>query len=192
VITLLLGVAVGYLVRGSGTPDAATQSSSASTAASNFGGSDAAGQPSRSELSARIVGPLLEQLKTRPNDADLLVNIGNGYYDAKDYANAIDYYQKALKLRPDNVDVRTDMATAIWYLGDADGAIKQYELALKFQPTHAQTLFNMGIVRWQGKKDGRGAVQVWERLLASNPGYSDRSKAQQLIDQVKLETGKGS
>ena len=53
--------------------------------------------------------------------------------------------------------MRTDMATAMWYSGDADGAIKQYEQSLKFQPTHAQTLFNMGIVKWQGKKDGKGA-----------------------------------
>jgi Flp pilus assembly protein TadD len=48
--------------------------------------------------------------------------------------------------------VRTDMATAMWYSGDADGAIKQYEQSLKFQPTHAQTLFNMGIVMWQGAR----------------------------------------
>jgi tetratricopeptide (TPR) repeat protein len=59
--------------------------------------------------------PLLEQLKTRSTDADLLVNIGNSYCDAQDYANAIDYYEKALKLRPDDVNGRTDMATAIWY-----------------------------------------------------------------------------
>jgi len=191
VITLLLGVAVGYLVRGSDTTDAATKTSSRSTTGSNFSGSDA-GQPSRAELTARIVGPLLEQLKTRPNDADLLVNIGNGYYDGQDYVNAIDYYQKALKLRPENVDVRTDMATAMWYSGDADRAIKQYEQSLKFQPTHAQTLFNMGIVKWQGKKDGKGAIQTWERLLASNPSYPDRPKVQQLLDQVKREIGSSS
>jgi cytochrome c-type biogenesis protein CcmH/NrfG len=183
-------VAVGYLVRGSGATESAMQTSSAS-GGSSFGGSNAV-QPSRLELTAPIVGPLLEQLKTRPNDADLLVKIGNAYYDGKDYPNAIGYYQRALKLRPDNVNVRTDMATAMWYSGDADGAIQQYEVSLKYEPTHSQTLFNMGIVRWQGKKDAKGALQVWEKLLASNPGYADRPKVQQLIDQVKLETGSGS
>ena len=62
----------------------------------------------------------------------------------------------------------------------------------KFQPPHAQTLFNMGIVKWQGKKDGKGAIQIWEKLLASNPSYPDRPKVQQLLDQVKRETGGGS
>ena len=193
VITLLLGVAVGYLVRGSATGEAAGQASSASGTGSNFGNSNFGQQQSAlPDLTARAVAPLLQELNTRPNDPDLLVNIANTYYDGKDYPHAIDYYQKALKLRPQDVNVRTDMATAMWYWGDADGAIKQYEQSLKFQPTHPQTLFNMGIVRWQGKKDGKAAVQVWEKLLASNPGYPDRPKVQQLIDQVKLETGKGS
>lgn len=192
VITLLLGIAVGYLARGSATTETGGQASNVSAATSNFGNSGTGQQqPSRSELTARVVGPLLQQLQTRPNDADLLVNIGNSYYDGQEYAKAIEYYQKALKIRPEEVNVRTDMATAMWYSGDADGAIKQYEQSLRFQPTHAQTLFNMGIVKWQGKKDGKGAIQIWERLLASNPNYSDRPKVQQLLDQVKAEAGKG-
>jgi tetratricopeptide (TPR) repeat protein len=133
VITLLSGVAVGYLVRGSGVTGAVTQTTSGSTMGSTFGGSDA-GQPSRAELTARILGLLPQRSKTRPNDADLFINIGNAYYDAQEYANAIDNYQKGMKLRPDNVNVRSE---------------GQYEVSRKFQPTHAQTLFNMGIVRWQ-------------------------------------------
>jgi cytochrome c-type biogenesis protein CcmH/NrfG len=189
VITLLLGVAVGYLVRGSATAETAGQNASSSGFASSLGNSNLGQQ---SDLTARAVAPLLERLNTRPNDPELLISIANTYYDGKDYPHAIDYYQKALKLTPQNVSVRTDMATAMWYSGDADGAIKQYELSLKVQPTHPQTLFNMGIVRWQGKKDAKGAVEVWEKLLAANPEYSDRPKVQQLIDQVKLEKGKGS
>jgi tetratricopeptide (TPR) repeat protein len=163
-----------------------------SAATPNFGSSGVGQlQPSRSELTARVVGPLLQQLQTRPNDTDLLVNIGNSYYDGQEYAKAIEYYQKALKIRPEEVNVRTDMATAMWYSGDADGAIKQYEQSLRFQPTHAQTLFNMGIVKWQGKKDAKGAIKIWESLLASNPNYPDRPKVQQLLDQVKTEAGKG-
>lgn len=190
IITLLLGVAIGYLVRGSATAEVA-RASSVSAAASNFGDSGTTQQPSRADFTARMVEPLLQQLKIRPTDADLLVNIGNRYYDGQDYAKAIEYYQKALKHKPEDVNVRTDMATAMWYSGDADGAIKQFEQSLKFQPNHPQTLFNMGIVKWQGKRDGKGAIQVWERLLASSPNYPDRTKVEQLVDQVKAEAGKG-
>jgi tetratricopeptide (TPR) repeat protein len=193
VITFLLGIAVGYLSAGPATRQTGGQEPNASAANSDFGNSGVGQlQPSRSELTDRKVGPLLQQLQTRPNDADLLVNLGNGYYDGQEYSKAIEYYQKALKMRPEDVNVRTDMATAMWYSGDADGAIKQYEQSLKSQPTHAQTLFNMGIVKWQGKKDGKGAIQIWERLLASNPSYPDRPKVQQLLEQVKQEIGSGS
>lgn len=190
IITLLLGVAVGYLLRGSRTPEMA-RASGVSAAVSNFADSGTSQQPSRADLTARIVEPLLQQLKIRPTDADLLVNIGNRYYDGQDYAKAVEYYQKALKQKPEDVSVRTDMATAMWYSGDANGAIKQFEQSLKFQHTHPQTLFNMGIVKWQGKRDGKGAIQVWERLLASNPNYPDRLKVQRLVDQVKAEAGRG-
>jgi tetratricopeptide (TPR) repeat protein len=190
VITLLLGVFVGYLVRGSSATKAG-QTSSASAAGSGFGSLGISQQqPSRAELTSRIVEPLLQQLKTRPDDPELLVNIANSYYDGQDYAKAIEYYQRILKIRPQDVNVRTDMATAMWYSGDADGALKQYEQSLKFQPTYPQTLFNMGIVKWQGKKDSKGAIQAWERLLALNPNYPERQKVLQLLDQVKNEARK--
>lgn len=193
VITLLLGVAVGYLVRGSSAAEMAGPAPSGSAAQFNYGDSSTSQQGPRSpELTSRVVAPMLEQLTTRPDDPGLLTNIANAYYDGHDYAKAIDYYQRSLKLRPQDVNVRTDMATAMWYSGDADAAIKQYEQSLGFQPTHAQTLFNMGIVKWQGKKDGKGAIQFWERLLSSNPDYPDRLKVQQLIEQVRSETSAGS
>lgn len=178
-ITLLVGIAVGYLLRGTGLP--ATQWQSSATSSSSSLG---LGQQSP-DLTMAKVEPLLGQLQARPNDPALLADIGNAYYDGQQYPKAIDYYQRALRLRPDNVNVRTDMGTAMWYAGDADGALRQYEESLKYQPTHAQTLFNMGIVRWQGEKDGKGALQVWQQLLATNPNYPDRQKVEQLMQQVR-------
>lgn len=191
-ITLLLGVAVGYLARGSATTETTGQVASSSTPLSNIGEFKSGQQQKVSaEFTARTVAPMLERLANQPNDPNLLANIANAYYDGKDYQKAIEYYHKVLELKPQDVNVRTDMGTAMWYSGDADGALKEYEQSLKFQPTHAQTLFNMGIVRWQGKKDGKGAIETWKKLLGSNPDYSDRPKVQQLIDQLQREAGKG-
>jgi tetratricopeptide (TPR) repeat protein len=193
VITLLLGLAVGYLVRGSAPTATLGETPSVPFTVPTFGGAGISGQqPRSSEFTARTVEPLLQQLQSRPDDADLLINIANTYYDGQDYAKAIEYYQEGLKIRPKDVNVRTDMATAMWYSGDADGAIKQYEQSLKFQPTHAQTLFNMGIVMWQGKKDGKRAIQLWNKLLTSNPSYPERAKVDRLVEQVKNEGSRGS
>ena len=43
------------------------------------------------------------------------------------------------------------MGTAMWYSGNPDGAISQFETALRFQPDYPNTLFNLGIVKWQGR-----------------------------------------
>jgi tetratricopeptide (TPR) repeat protein len=129
--------------------------------------------------------PLLEQLKSEPRDAGLLAKLGNIYYDAKQYPQAIDYYERSLKSQPADTAVRTDLGTAFWYNGDADAAIAQFNAALSHDPSKADTLFNLGIVKWQGKKDAKGAVAAWQKLLDANPGYANKDRVQQLIAQAQ-------
>jgi cytochrome c-type biogenesis protein CcmH/NrfG len=79
----------------------------------------------------------------------------------------------------------SQIAVAYWYNGDADTAIAQLNKALPYEPTNADTLFNLGIVKWQGKKDAKGAVAAWQKLLEANPGHPNRDKVQQLIAQLQ-------
>ena len=44
-----------------------------------------------------------------------------------------------------------------------------------------QTLFNVGIVRADGKRDYAGAIAAWELLLQSNPAYAGASRVRELI-----------
>jgi tetratricopeptide (TPR) repeat protein len=120
--------------------------------------------------------PLIERLKSDPNNVDLLVNIGNTYYDAQQYPSAIEYYQRILKLQPANTDVRTDMATAYWNTGSADSAIAEFGKALSYEPNQANALFHLGIVQWQGKMDANGALTTWQKLLDTNPNYQGKDK----------------
>jgi cytochrome c-type biogenesis protein CcmH/NrfG len=133
--------------------------------------------------------PLLEKLTADPNNSGLLANVGNVYYDAQQYSEAIDYYRRALQIQPGDAAVRTDMATAIWYAGDADTAIAEFNKSLSYEPTKANTLFNLGIVKWQGKMDIPGAVAAWEKLLAANPDYEGKEKVKELIAQAKKHAG---
>lgn len=182
--TLVVGLLAGYLFRGSErTPSNAINSTSVTGGLSNGEGFN---QPAPDPaLTAKVVEPLLNELKARPTDSQLLNKIANTYYDSKEYAKAIDYYEKSLTIKPDDPDVRTDMGTAIWYTGDADRALKEYERSLSYQPTHAHSLFNMGIVRWNGRKDAKGALAAWNKLLTTNPDYPERQRVLQLIQEVK-------
>ena len=73
-------------------------------------------------------------------------------------------FQKALELRrawteadPKNVETRAEMASCLYYSGDVDGAIAQLERSLTYDAKNPNSLFNLGVMRWQGKKDAKGA-----------------------------------
>jgi cytochrome c-type biogenesis protein CcmH/NrfG len=194
VICLLVGIAGGWFIRGSQSPaTAATETVSASAQAPAAGGTDAGTQtptPAQMQKMADTqAGPLIEKLKVEPNNAGLLANIGNVYYDAQLFPTAIDYYQRALKAEPANTAVRTDMATAYWYTGDADAAITEFQKSLNYEPNKANTLFNLGIVEWQGKMDIGKAVATWQKLLDTNPNYEGKDKVQELMAQAKKHSG---
>lgn len=188
VICLLLGIAGGWLIRGSQSPPIAAGPDAASTGAPPPMDAGAGTRPTPEQLKKMAdaqAAPLLEKLKSSPNDAALLANVGNIYYDAQQYPAAIGYYQQSLKLQPANADVRTDMGTAYWYAGDADSALTQLGQALQYEPNKANALFNLGIVKWQGKMDVEGAVAAWQKLLKTNPNYEGKEKVEQLIAQAK-------
>jgi tetratricopeptide (TPR) repeat protein len=192
VICLLVGIAGGWFIRGSQSPAAAaTEAGSAPAPAA--GSADMGAQaPTPAQLQKMAdtqAAPLLEKLKADPANADLLANVGNIYYDTKLYPTAIEYYQAALKVQPANTGVRTDMATAYWYTGNADTAIAEFQKSLSYEPNKANTLFNLGVVEWQGKMDIGKAVATWQKLLDTNPNYEGKDKVLEMIAQAKKHSG---
>jgi cytochrome c-type biogenesis protein CcmH/NrfG len=192
VICLLVGIAGGWFIHGSQSP-AAAAAEAPSASAPAMGGANAAPQtPSPAEMQKMAdtqAGPLIDKLKADPNNAGLLENIGNVYYDAQIFPTAIDYYQRALKVEPSNTGVRTDMATAYWYTGNADAAITEFQKSLSYEPTKPNTLFNLGIVEWQGKMDIDKATATWQKLLDTNPNYEAKDKVLELMAQAKKHSG---
>ncbi len=184
VICLVLGGVAGYLLRGSSSSDMTEARVDSTTGVATNSGQ----QPTPEQMAhmaEKQAEPLLQKLQSRPNDASLLGTIGNLFYDAQQYDKAIEYYKRSLKAEPTNVDVRSDMATCLWYRNDPDAAIAEFEKSLKYNPQHASTLYNMGVVKWQGKGDPKGAVQAWEKLLQTNPNYENKARVMELIGRAR-------
>jgi cytochrome c-type biogenesis protein CcmH/NrfG len=188
VICLLAGIAGGWLIRGSQSPAVAAAETSASVPAI-APGTQTPTPAQMQKMADTQAAPLIEKLKADPNNAGLLANIANIYYDTQLYPTAIDYYQRALKVEPANTGVRTDMATAYWYTGNADTAIAEFQKSLSYEPNKANTLFNLGVVEWQGKMDIDKAVTIWQKLLDTNPNYKGKDKVLQLMAQAKKHSG---
>jgi cytochrome c-type biogenesis protein CcmH/NrfG len=185
-VCLLVGGALGYFFRGS----AATMSSPAAQtatmpAAPPSGMPAASGPPPTAEALSSIAAPMLAALKADPKNADVLIQLGNLYYDHRVYPESITYYKRALEFRPKDVNVRTDLGTAYWYTGDAKNAVAEYEKSMAVDPQHTATMMNMGIVKLNGLNDAKGAIAVWEKLLRDNPQFPDAQKVRDLIAQAK-------
>jgi cytochrome c-type biogenesis protein CcmH/NrfG len=191
-VCLLIGLAIGYLFHGSQSPAPSTQpvaGTQPSPAANAMGGH----MPSLEEMKQmadKKAAPLLEKLQGDPNNGDLLFQVGNIYMATHQFKQAVAYYNKALQVNPKNMAVRTEKASCMYYDGDTDGAIALLQESLVYSPQDANSLFNLGVIKWQGKQDGKGALAAWRQLLKSNPQLSAERKAavQRLMQSVQTKT----
>ena len=187
VICLTLGLGIGYLLRGS-------QSQAKSSAAQPMG---AAAQPGTmpqmpslddmKRMANKKAEPLLEKLKTDPKNTELLTQVARIYETTHQFKEAADYFGKAVEADPKNIETRAEMASCLYYSGDVDGAIAQLERSLTYDAKNPNSLFNLGVMRWQGKKDAKGALSAWQQLLKTNPGLAadKKSQVQKLMAQVE-------
>jgi cytochrome c-type biogenesis protein CcmH/NrfG len=78
----------------------------------------------------------------------------------------------------------------MYYKGDVEGALAQLQQSLKQNPKDANSLFNLGIIKWQGKQDAAGALAAWQELLKSNPQLSADRKGtvERMIANVKQQS----
>jgi cytochrome c-type biogenesis protein CcmH/NrfG len=191
VISLVVGLAIGYLFRGSQSPAAPQQPAATTQPAATAGGMG--GQmPSLEQMKQMAdtkAAPLLEKLKGDPKNTDLLIQAGNVYLSTHQFKEAAGYFDRVLQVDPKNVAIRTQLASCLFYNNDVDGAIGQLQQSLKYDPKNANALFNLGMIRWQGKQDGKGAVAAWQELLKSNPELSPERKAtvQKLMADVQMQ-----
>ena len=181
---LLLGLAVGYVIFGSQQPAVPVAAPAAVAPA------PAAGGPQAGLMDEQQAQALRNILARDPTNVQANTQLGHLYYDSGRFAEAVGPYQQAFAGDPRNVNLSTDLGTSLWYSGRPDEAIAQFAKSLAIAPTHPQTLFNLGIVKRDGKQDLAGAVQAWEKLLATNPSYPERDKVQQLIGDLKAQMGR--
>jgi len=190
-LCLLVGITVGWFLGSGQTPrNASAKPVDHAPPATNAPPAAQAPDPARlKQMADQQAAPLLSKLNADPNNPDLMISVGNVYYDAQQYPVAVGYYSRALRSRPSDAAVRTDMATAYWYMGNADMAIAEFNKALTYAPNNANTLFNLGLVKWQGKHDAAGAIADWKKLLAADPNYEAKDKVEQMLADVEKQAG---
>ena len=145
--------------------------------------------PSEAPAPAPIDEARVEELQSAaeqaPDDAQIRVDLGNLYFDAQRFEEAIPWFDAALALGLEEVQVSTNLGVAYFYTDDVDQSLAQFERSLELDPTHGQTLLSIGIVRAFGKQDFDGAIEVWEEVQQLMPGSREAIAAADAIEQMR-------
>jgi len=120
-------------------------------------------------VSSDRIAALERQTQANPGKASAWTELGNAYFDSKQYEAAISAYRKSLELDPNNPDVWTDMGVMYRRSNQPEEAIKSFDQAIAVDPKHEVSRMNKGIVLLHDLNDINGAIQAWEGLLEVNP-----------------------
>jgi len=202
-IVLIVAFVLSFIVLASnpfsGTPAASTTTTS--TAGASAADTQYQGQ----------VASITTQLQGDPQNYDLLVTLGNTYFDwaaAKQqesqaatssagadmplWVAAKDAYSRAVAIKGTDSPVVVDYAIVVYYTGDTTKAIELAEGVVKSDPDFSPASFNLGIF-YQGIGDTEKALVSFERYLKIDPegktgGNPDYAKQQVTV----LKTGESA
>ena len=116
-----------------------------------------------------------------------MVHIAYFYKSAHQFQEATRYLDQALQSDPKNLAIRTEKASCLYYSGEVDGALAELQESLKQNPSDANTLFNLGMIRLNGKQDPAGAIAAWQQLLKSNPKLDKKPVVEKMIAEARQQ-----
>ena len=128
---------------------------------------------------------LIEKSKAEPKNTSLLIQTAAIYQGAHQFQKAADYYRQALNIDEENANARTQMASCLFYSNQVDEALHQLQLALKSDPKNVNALFNLGMIKYKGKNDPKGAIAAWQLLLKNNPNLDRKPIVEKMIAEAR-------
>jgi cytochrome c-type biogenesis protein CcmH/NrfG len=149
-------------------------------------------QPQPVPLDPARVTALQDAAAKNPKDSQPRVQLGNMFFDAEQYPQAITWYEQALAINPSDPNVSTDLGVAYYYTNQPDKALIQFDRSLAIDPQHIKTLLNVGIVRAFGKQDLEGAGKAWQRVVDLSPDSPEGTAAKKGLEGIKSAQGGGA
>jgi tetratricopeptide (TPR) repeat protein len=182
---MCFGIILGWIIATQQQPAraAAPVTQVASDAQQQSQSASASGQQAKVLDEARVQ-QLTTILNSDPKNAGAAVQLGNTYFDAERYPEAINWYEKALAIDPKNADASTDLGVSYYYTKRTDEALKQFENSLRIDPKHTKTLLNKGIVLAFGKQDLNAAAESWRKVVELAPNSPEAQAAQRGLEGI--------
>jgi tetratricopeptide (TPR) repeat protein len=112
----------------------------------------------------------INELKAIYHSDNYVMNIRLGWlnYLAKEYTEAIKYYEKAISLKPYAIEARFGCVKPLSATEDWEGVKKQYLAILSIDPQNTVANYWLGLIHYN-RKDYLTAVKLFEKVVNLYP-----------------------
>lgn len=124
-------------------------------------------------------------LEKNPQDLNTLITLGDLYLNTKKTMEAWKVFTQAQKIDPNNTHVLIDLGGIYYQMGKIDKALESYERAYTLSPDHLDPLMNMAMIYSRDKKDYLKALELYRKILDSNPEPQLSARAKQEISDIE-------
>jgi len=162
----LVGFGAGYFVGGVGRP----------------GGAGAG--PAGGAQGDRIA-ELTRSVDRDPENPEILMDLGNAYFDREDWDQAVKTYEKARRKAPKNPNLLSDLGAAHRNRGEFDLAVAFFQKAREANPDHWQSLLNWLLVEAYDRRDARAAQRLFDEVKQRYPEIPQLDKIQEHITSLR-------
>lgn len=112
-------------------------------------------------------------------------NIGYEYMKNKQFADAISKFSGALDIDSTYAPGYFGLGYTYYLMNEFNKAIENYDLALKYEPDYVAAMKNLAILYMQ-TGDAEGALGMYRRVMAVNPGEMTEEKKNAMLDLGQL------
>lgn len=99
-------------------------------------------------------------------------NLGLIYAAQRNYAKAIEAFNKALSLKPARPTTLNGLGTVLYAKGRIDDAMEKWKQAVVIDPQFASAYYNMGNAL-ENQKNYQDAISTYVKAIRINPGMAD-------------------
>ncbi|HDZ62475.1 MAG TPA: tetratricopeptide repeat protein [Nitrospirae bacterium] len=149
-------------------------------------------QETRQSSSGPVIDPLaeknmaLDQIKELPETPEGLASLGDQYFEAGRFKEAIDTYEKAIELNPGDADSYNDMGLSFHYMGKSEAAVEAMRKGVEVDPSFQRIRLSLGFVLAAlGKMEE--SVAALQKAVDMNPDSREGIEAKRILDMVKKD-----
>lgn len=149
-------------------------------------------QRSRQSFSGPVVDPLaersraLDQIKELPETPEGLARLGDQYFEAGRFKEAIETYEKAIAKNPGDADSYNDMGLSFHYMGRSEAAVETLRKGVEVDPSFQRIRLSLGFVLASlGKMEE--SVAALQKAVDMNPDSREGLEAKRILDMIKKD-----